>query len=205
MIGILDFGSGNKLAILDIFNRLSIPSTLVTEPSDIFECGKLVLPGVGSFDDTMKRLNSSGLRDALDQEVIKGGKPVLGICVGMQIMTKGSEEGKQLGLGWFDAYTRRFDTNLLKAKPKLPHLGWNQAIPNSNAMLFSGIDREKGFYFLHSYYVACESESDIAALTPYGSFFASAIQKRNCFGCQFHPEKSHFNGLKIFENFANLT
>jgi glutamine amidotransferase len=205
MIGIIDFGSGNKLAILDIFSRLSIPAKLVSTPNALHDCEKLILPGVGAFDEAMRRLNSSGLREGIEREVIKGGKAILGICVGMQIMAKGSDEGKEPGLGWFDAFTRKFDSALLKGKPKLPHLGWNKVVPAPNAKLFPGIDGEKGFYFLHSYYVSCENEADVAASTTYGNQFASAIQKGKCFGCQFHPEKSHFNGLKVFENFAKLT
>jgi glutamine amidotransferase len=204
MIGIIDYGSGNKHAILDIFSRLSVPAMLVTCAAHTRHCDKFVLPGVGAFDDTMRRLNSSGLRDFLDQEILGLKKPILGICVGMQIMTKGSEEGIEDGLGWFDGFTKRFDTKMLTGKPKLPHLGWNEVAPTSTTGIFNGVVEEKGFYFLHSYFVECRDPNDVAAVTSYGRPFASAIQRKNCFGCQFHPEKSHLNGLTLFKNFATL-
>jgi glutamine amidotransferase len=205
MIGVIDYGSGNKHAILDLLKRLSIPASLITVPSQLKNCEKFILPGVGAFDDTMRKLNDSGLRDGLNHAVINERKAILGICVGMQIMTRGSEEGQEPGLAWFDAFTKRLDVTTLTSKPKLPHLGWNQIEAEPSARLFSDIDDSKGFYFLHSYYVECSDSADIAARTSYGRPFASSIQKKNIFGCQFHPEKSHHNGLTVFRNFANLS
>lgn len=204
MIAIINYGSGNVQAIANIYHRLNLSAEIVTNPDRLKAADRIVLPGVGAFDATMAQLNSSGLRDALDQAVLEEKKPVVGICVGMQILAKSSEEGVLSGLGWVDAEVKKLDASLLKQKPFLPHLGWNEIETSREHPLLKGIDRYQGFYFLHSYYLQCNQPADVLASTIYGAKFTSAIQVRNIYGTQFHPEKSHENGIAVFRNFANL-
>ncbi len=204
MIGIINYGSGNTLAIADIYSKMHIKARLIDTPSQINECTKFILPGVGAFDHTIKALADSGMLSELNEHVIRHKKPILGICVGMQIMTKRSDEGTSAGLGWVDAETKRFDPSKISVKPKLPHLGWNSIQASTRCPLFEGIDFNRGFYFLHSYYVDCVNTSIVAATTMYGQSFTCAFAEENIFGCQFHPEKSHLNGVRIFRNFAEL-
>lgn len=204
MIGIIDYGSGNISAIKNIYEVLKIETVMVSKPEDLANVDKIILPGVGSFDQVMKSLNRSGIREELDNRVLKDRVPVLGICVGMQIMSKGSEEGKEKGLGWIDAQVKRFDDALIPHKPKTPHMGWNSLSPLADNMLLSGVEDDLGFYFVHSYYFSCHDETDAIAKTKYGLEFTCAVNKENVYGVQFHPEKSHTNGIKLFENFAKI-
>lgn len=204
MIGIINYGSGNTLAIADIYAKLHVNAKLVTKGCQLGECSKFVLPGVGAFDHTIRALSESGMLRELSDHVICKKKPVLGICVGMQIMTKRSDEGTSTGLGWIDAETKRFDPAKISGKPKLPHLGWNSIKASEKCPLFEGIDPDRGFYFLHSYYIECADPEIVAATTVYGQSFTCAFADDNIFGCQFHPEKSHQNGVRIFRNFAKL-
>lgn len=205
MISIVDYGSGNIKAIVNIYERLRIPVCVVNTPESVMQADKLILPGVGAFDDSILRLNESGLRQALDYKVLETGVPVLGVCVGMQMMACSSEEGVERGLGWFDnSRVVRFDENTLSFKPKLPHMGWNNARPQQQHPIFEGVNEEKGFYFLHSFHFICEPKHTLA-VTDYGLEFASAVRNNLIFGFQFHPEKSHANGINIFRNFARLS
>lgn len=205
MIAIVDYGSGNINAICNIYKRLNIPVSIANTPERVLEAEKLILPGVGAFDDSIVRLNDSGLRKALDCQVLENDVPVLGVCVGMQMMACESEEGVEAGLGWFEnSRVVRFDERVLVLKPKLPHMGWNNARCQQLHPIFEGVDEEKGFYFLHSFHFICEPRHQMAS-THYGVEFNSAVRKNRIFGFQFHPEKSHSNGVKIFKNFANLS
>lgn len=204
MITVVNYGSGNISAITNIYKSLNIPVSVATSAEDLDGATKLVLPGVGAFDATMTQLNASGMRRVLDQKVLKDGVPVLGICVGMQIMAKSSEEGVSLGLGWVDAHVKKFDPHHLKSKPHLPHLGWNTASPIGDPVLLKNILVTKGFYFLHSFYFECQNPNNAIATTDYGINFTSAINAGNVYGTQFHPEKSHQNGIQIFKNFAEV-
>ena len=204
MIGLINYGSGNIFAIANIYKSLNIPHFMSSDVSELAKADKLVLPGVGAFDETMQLFQSLAIKDWLDEAVLLKKVPIIGVCVGMQIMTKKSEEGNLPGFGWVDADVKRFDASLLKHKPHLPHLGWNTASPSSNNPLFEGVDEQKGFYFLHTYYCECADEKDILSTTSYGKTFTSSFNHENIYGVQFHPEKSHSNGLKIFKNFANL-
>lgn len=204
MIGIVNYGSGNIHAIANIYSRLNIPTTIITDPSELQEAEKLILPGVGAFDETMKQLIGSGLKEELDKLVLHEKKPILGICVGMQIMAESSEEGDLEGLGWIKGRVRKFDLSWFKHKPYLPHMGWNTIKPNSNHPIFSDLDQDQGFYFVHSYYFECFDQSNSLATTDYGIEFSSSVSDSNIFGMQFHPEKSHSNGIKLLENFAKL-
>jgi glutamine amidotransferase len=204
MIGIVNYGSGNIRAIVNIYNRLNIHFEIIEDPTDVERADKLILPGVGAYDATMKKLLDSGLKSALDEEVLIKKKPVLGVCVGMQILGSGSEEGALPGLGWIKGKVKKFDLNKLREKPFLPHMGWNTIEPKFNHVIFNDLDYELGFYFVHSYYFETEDSRNILSTSIYGEEFASAVFNNNIFGMQFHPEKSHSNGIQLLKNFAEL-
>lgn len=204
MIKIVNYGSGNIQAILNIYKQLNLDCAVANSPAQLSGATKLILPGVGAFDETMKELLESGFHAELDQMVLENKIPVLGVCVGMQILANKSEEGKLPGLGYIDGEVKKFDTNTFTHKPHLPHLGWNSIEPAKEHPIFKDIDFEQGFYFLHTYYFSCNSKDDILAQTEYGVEFSSAVNHENIFGMQFHPEKSHSNGVQLFKNFANL-
>ena len=202
MITIVDYGVGNISAFKNVFKRLNIASSIAKSSSDLENATKLILPGVGSFDYAMSQLNLSGMRKKLDELVIEKKIPVLGICVGMQMMGKGSEEGASEGLNWVDAQVLKFDESLLKTRVKLPHMGWNEVKPVKESILFKSINEEAIFYFLHSYYFKCNNSNHVLGVSDYGSSFSSCINFENIYGVQFHPEKSHNNGEKLLHNFA---
>ena len=204
MITIIDYGSGNISAIGNIYERLNIDYKIAKSPSEIIGAHKLFLPGVGAFDETMILLENSGFRKALDIEVLINKVPIIGICVGMQVLGGSSEEGKLPGLGYIKGHVKRLDENLIINKPSLPHMGWNNISLKRQSPLFEDIDTEIGFYFLHSFYFECDNHSDVIATTEYGQSFASAINHENVYGIQFHPEKSHNNGVSLLKNFENL-
>jgi glutamine amidotransferase len=204
MIGIINYGSGNIHAIATIYKNLNIDFKIIETPQDLETADKLILPGVGSFDETMRHMMNSGMKEKLDHLVLNEKKPILGICVGMQILAISSEEGKLPGLGWINGHVKKFDARSFQIKPYLPHMGWNEIVPAKSSPIFEGIDNETGFYFVHSYYFECAEKEDILATTEYGSMFTSAVTKGNIFGTQFHPEKSHSNGMRLLENFAKL-
>ena len=204
MIGIIDYGSGNIQAIATIYKNLNIDYLIISDPDDLKKANKLILPGVGAFDATMQQLIDSGLRDELNNLVINNKVPILGICVGLQVMGFGSDEGDLQGLGWIPGKVKKFDTNKIESKPKLPHMGWNTIKDINNHNLFKGIDNEFGFYFVHSFYFECKSEDNILTTSNYGTDFASSIYSNHIIGTQFHPEKSHGNGILLFKNFAQL-
>jgi len=204
MIGIIDYGSGNVQAIATIYKNLNIDYLIISDPGDLKKANKLVLPGVGAFDATMQQLIDSGLRDELNNLVINKKVPILGICVGLQVMGFSSDEGDLKGLGWIPGKVKKFNINKIESKPKLPHMGWNTIIDIQNHDLFKGIDNEFGFYFVHSFYFECESKDNILATSNYGTDFASSIYSDHIIGTQFHPEKSHGNGVLLFKNFSEL-
>ena len=204
MITIINYGSGNINAIGNIYERLKIPFRIADRPEEVNGSEKIILPGVGAFDETISMLDESGFRAVLDHEVLKNKVPVLGICVGMQILANKSEEGILSGLGWVNGEVKKIDKTLLNQKPKVPHLGWNSVELNKMNSLFDGIDTDEGFYFLHSYYFDCANDSDVLTRTFYGKSFASAVNNNNVYGVQFHPEKSHHNGVRLLQNFATL-
>lgn len=204
MITIVNYGSGNIRAITNIYDMLKISYLIASAPEDLKGSQRLILPGVGAFDDTLKRLNESGLREVLDELVLKQKVPVLGICVGMQIMAQSSEEGEMHGLGWIEGEVKKFDKGKLKMLPKIPHLGWNSIEVKKDSSLFNNIDIENGFYFIHSYFFQAKNQIDILTETFYGEIFTSSIQKENVYGVQYHPEKSHRNGVELLKNFATI-
>lgn len=204
MITIINYGSGNINAIGNIYERLKVPFKVANHPEEVKSAEKIILPGVGAFDETICMLDQSGFRNILDKKALEIKVPVLGICVGMQILAKKSEEGKLPGLGWINGQVKLIDKTLLTQKPKIPHLGWNSVEVIKNSSLFNGIDQEEGFYFLHSFYFECMEEKDVLTKTFYGKSFASSVVSGNIYGVQFHPEKSHTNGIKLLENFSKL-
>ena len=204
MIALVDYGLGNIQAFANIYRRLGINAFPARTAIDLRQATRFILPGVGAFDWAMTRLQKSGLREVLDEEVMVAKKPVLGICVGMQMMARSSEEGMLPGLGWIDATVVKFDTQLLASKTHLPHMGWNDVKPLSSNTLFSKLD-EPRYYFLHSYYMKPDREQNILATSSYGLTFTSAAQSGNIYGTQFHPEKSHHWGIQLLKNFAELT
>ena len=164
----------------------------------------MILPGVGAFDHAVDLLNESGMRESLEHLVLENNVPVLGVCVGMQLLAESSEEGSSAGLGWIKGTVRRFSVDSLAGPRRLPHMGWNRVQPISQTGLFSGDRDSWRFYFLHSYYFECTNQSDISATTDYQSDFTSAVNSDNIYGVQFHPEKSHSTGIQLLRNFGKL-
>jgi len=204
MIGIVDYGSGNIQAIANIYKQLNIAYTVISNPKELKMADRLILPGVGVFDETMRQLNFSGLKNELDDLVLNKKKPILGICVGMQLMANSSEEGKLPGLGWIEGKVKKFDIESFLHKPYLPHMGWNSLKPTVKHPILYDIDFKQGFYFIHSYYFDNQDKNNTLSFSHYGGEFSSAVINENIFGMQFHPEKSHLNGVKLLKNFAKL-
>ena len=204
MIGIIDYGSGNVHAIATIYKNLNIRCEILTKPEDLNKADKLILPGVGAFDAVMQQLIDSGIKKELNNLVLNKKVPILGICVGLQVMGDVSEEGKLSGFGWIPGKVKKFNEDKILFKPKLPHMGWNKIKDIQNHSLFVDIDHDFGFYFVHSFYFDCKNKSNVLTSTNYGGEFTSAICSDNIIGTQFHPEKSHGNGVLLFKNFAHL-
>lgn len=205
MITIIDYGLGNISAFANIYKRLNIEHCIAKDAASLAGASKIVLPGVGAFDYAMTLLNQSGMRETLDDLVLKQHVPVLGVCVGMQIMASSSEEGQLAGLNWIPGRVKKFDVKMLTHKPTIPHMGWNQFNAIEAHPIFNEIDAEQGFYFLHSYYFECENAADVFATSEYGIEFSSAVRRQNIYGFQFHPEKSLSNGVALLKNFAGLS
>jgi imidazole glycerol-phosphate synthase subunit HisH len=204
MITIINYGLGNVQAFANLYKRLNIPAVIATGASDLEGATRLILPGVGAFDHAMELLDASGMREKVDDLVLNENVPVLGVCVGMQILARSSDEGKLAGLGWIDARVRRFDEKTLPQPSRLPHMGWNDVVPKADAKLFSGLERDSRFYFLHSYYFDCVLTDNVLATSEYGIEFGCAVRSNNIYGVQFHPEKSHDYGTRLLKNFAEL-
>lgn len=202
MIGIIDYGLGNIRAFVNIYERLNIATAIIRRPKEMEGVSRIILPGVGAFDWAMSRLNDSGLRAGLDRAVLERGVPVIGICVGMQMMANRSEEGSLPGLGWLDADVVKFPIDKGDATSRLPHMGWNDVTVENDSPLFGDRAARRRFYFLHSYYVEAHDAGCILTRTVYGKEFTSAVMNNNVFGVQFHPEKSHEWGVSLLRNFA---
>ena len=204
MITIIDYGVGNINAFVNVYKRIDVPVKIAKTAADLENAEKLILPGVGHFDHAMNQLNNSGMREKLDDLVLNKKIPVIGICVGMQMMANNSDEGEIEGLKWIDATVKKFDENKIQQVTRLPHMGWNDVKPMKDISLFAGLEKEAIFYFLHTYYFHCNQPEDILAVSQYGDEFASAAHHNNIFGIQFHPEKSHHYGEILLHNFAKL-
>ena len=204
MIAIIDYGLGNVKAFLNVYKRLNIVASVARTSSELNSASKLILPGVGSFDCAMELLRQSGMRDALDELVLGQSIPVLGVCVGMQILASSSEEGQLDGLGWIDGQVRKFDVAAFRQPAPLPHMGWNDVWPVANSGIFGGLENDARFYFLHSYFFQCKQNEHVIAQADYGAAFTCAVKMKNIYGVQFHPEKSHDYGARLLKNFAEL-
>lgn len=204
MIVIIDYGLGNVLAFANVYKKLNIQARVARSVADLAGATRVILPGVGAFDHAMECLDQSGMREALTDLVIHQGVPVLGICVGMQILANFSDEGQLPGLGWVPGRVRKFDVATLSQKTRLPHMGWNDVRPVRPDGLFAGLENDARFYFLHSYYFVCEQNDEVLATTDYGPSFSSAVSLGNVYGVQFHPEKSHHFGTRLLQNFAGV-
>lgn len=203
MIAVIDYGLGNVQAFLDIYKRLNLPAYAAKSAEDLNGASRFILPGVGAFDWAMQSLDNSGMRPTLESLVIKGGRPVLGVCVGMQMLANRSDEGDQDGLGWIPGEIKRFDEANFEQLPHLPHMGWNDvAVAQNNPLLENITDPQ--FYFLHSYYFEPIETASTVGVTEYGGAFTSVVAKNNIYGTQFHPEKSHHWGVSLLKNFAEL-
>jgi imidazole glycerol-phosphate synthase subunit HisH len=204
MIGIIDYGVGNVLAFINVYKKLNRPARLIRSASDLDSVDRMILPGVGAFDYAMKRLDESGMRSVLDEVVGRRNIPVLGVCVGMQMLAQSSQEGRRPGLGWIDGRVIRFEPSYTGRAIQIPHMGWNDVKPTMDCRLFHQIEKDARFYFLHSYYFECQRSEDVIAVTDYGVPFVSAVHSGNFYGVQFHPEKSHQWGIQLLSNFADL-
>lgn len=199
MITIIDYGMGNLGSIANMIKKVGGRSKITSDLNEISDAEKLILPGVGSFDNGIKYLKNRGIFEVINDRVLNDKIPILGICLGMQLMTKSSEEGVEKGLEWIDATTIRFQSDLLK----VPHMGWNTINVKKESKLFDEIESEKRFYFVHSYYVTAQNDDNILTSTNYGCNFVSSFENENIIGVQFHPEKSHKYGMNLIKNFIN--
>lgn len=197
MITIIDYGMGNLGSIANMIKKVGHKSIITSNLEEIKKAEKLILPGVGSFDNGMKNLKELGMIEVLNQKVLVEKTPILGICLGMQLMTKSSEEGTAPGLEWIDAQTKKFLSDSLK----IPHMGWNVIKQQRESKLFAELISEKRYYFVHSYYVESNQKEDILTTTNYIKNFVSSFEKDNILGVQFHPEKSHKFGMSLIKNF----
>ncbi len=201
MIVIIDYGMGNLGSVLNMLRICGAEAKITSDISDIEKAEKLIIPGVGSFDSGIRQLEQRGLIPVLNKKVLEEKRPILGICLGMQLLGNGSDEGVLPGLGWIDAETIRFDFSHIDQKLRVPHMGWNSIEIKKTSPLFDAERKERRFYFVHSYHVRCKKQSDILAEANHGFDFTAALHHDNIFGTQFHPEKSHRFGKRLLTNF----
>lgn len=201
MIAIVNYGVGNLTSVLNMFKRIGAEAIITGDAEEIKRAERILLPGVGHFDSCMQRFNESGLRAVVEEKAFAEKVPLLGICVGAQMMTRGSEEGIEKGLGWVNADTIRFK---LSEHPqlKIPNMGWNELIISRPSPLWDDLPSEARFYFTHSFHFQFDSDEMVTGKARYGYEYAAAFRKENIFGTQFHPEKSHKFGMKVLENFS---
>ena len=206
MVTVVNYGIGNLGSVLNMLKRIGVKAELATTSQQIINADKVILPGVGAFDSCMLALKESGMLPAIEQHAVHLKKPLLGICVGYQMLTKSSEEGLQQGLGWLDATTVKFDDT--KPKFKVPHMGWNYLKPMQDHDLARPFSLEQGSlaraYFVHSFYVKPNTQTDVLFETEYINSFASGMAHKNIMGVQFHPEKSHKYGMQLFKAFSEI-
>jgi glutamine amidotransferase len=203
MISIVDYGMGNLGSVLNMLKKIDIKAKILSDPKEIIKAEKLLLPGVGAFDAAMRRIIESGLFEVLNKLVLEKEVPILGICLGMQLLMEGSEEGKLAGFGWIKGKAYHFKGRI-PSSLKVPHMGWNNITITNQNSLSKGFNEEIRFYFVHSYFVRVDNELDSIMKCNYGVAFDAAVQHKNIFGAQFHPEKSHKFGMQFLKNFATL-
>ncbi|MEL7655368.1 MAG: imidazole glycerol phosphate synthase subunit HisH [Bacillota bacterium] len=201
MIAVIDYGMGNVGSIINMLRKIGVDSILTDDEKMINEADKLILPGVGAFDKGMQNLNDRRLSDVIKKNAIQLGKPLLGICLGMQLLGRKSEEGNLAGLDLIPFDNKRFSFNADNPL-KIPHMGWDLIIPAREDPLLEGLDQRQRYYFVHSYHAVCDSRKNILMECDYGYTFTAAVQSSNIYGVQFHPEKSHKYGMALLENFA---
>lgn len=203
-IGIIDYGAGNILSIKNMINRLGFESFITNDPIKIKSAEKIILPGVGNYDFGMSKIQKLGITESLKEMAIEKQTPILGICLGAQLMCNSSEEGVLPGLGFFDASVVRFDKSRLINNQKIPHMGWNEVKLLKESILFNNFPDSKRFYFVHSYHFFSNDKEIALCETTYGYPFLAALQSKNIFAVQFHPEKSHKFGMKMIQNFLTI-
>ncbi len=203
MIAVIDYGVGNLGSISNMLRKADVEAVVTSSKDEIEEADKLILPGVGAFDNGVENLKKRGLFDLINDVVKNRKTPILGVCLGMQLFGGGSEEGKLAGFGWLNAKTVRFKFDDSQRGLKIPHMGWNTIEIKKPNPLVADLGKNSRFYFVHSYHLECRYEKDVIAVTNYGYDFPSVVKKENIYGIQFHPEKSHKFGMKLLENFAN--
>lgn len=206
MLVVVDSGIANVGSIANMLKKLGVRAHVTARPDEIKSATKLILPGIGAFDAGMRHMHASGLVEPLNEAVLGRSVPVLGICLGMQLIGKGSEEGSMPGLGWVDTRAVRFEFSAAEksSSHRVPHMGWNTVRPAVDSPLFQKLEDDARFYFVHSYHIVADDQAAVLASTTYGYDFVSAIAKDNIFGVQFHPEKSHRYGLQLLRNFVHL-
>ncbi len=206
MISIVDYGAGNLGSIVNMLCYIGVDSEIINDPQRILSAEKLILPGVGAFAKAMDQLHSRGFVNPLNEVVLQKSTPVLGICLGMQLLCDGSEEGdaQGVGLGWIKGTAKKFDTSRCETRLRIPHMGWKELDVIRPSRIFGKTQDCQRFYFVHSYHMVCEEECDVVGQATYGYPFTATVEKDHIFGAQFHPEKSHRFGMKILENFAKV-
>lgn len=202
MLTIIDSGVANVGSVANMLHRIGVPARVSNDLEEISQADRLILPGVGSFDGAVSSWSGWGLVDALNKAVLDRAVPCLGICLGMQVMARSSEEGVLPGLGWFEAQVVRFRQDTQAPPLRVPHMGWNIVRPVREHEIFAGLGDEARFYFVHSYHIVCQRAQDELADCDYGATFTCSVQRDNIVGVQFHPEKSHRFGMRLLENFA---
>lgn len=204
MITIVDYGAGNIKSIRNMLKKIGVTSTISSEKAAIAAAEKLIIPGVGHFDYGMNQLKESGLIEILNQRALEDKVPVLGICLGAQLLGKRSEEARAEGLGWIDMEVKKFNQDILPENYKVPHMGWNEVEVQKKSLILEATEELERFYFVHTYHMVATNAEDILAKASYGYAFDAAVEKENIYGVQFHPEKSHKYGMKLLSNFSKI-
>lgn len=201
MIAVVDYKTGNLASIGNMLKKIGFDATITSDPLEIEKAERIILPGVGHYDFGMRNLHELGLISVLNQKALVSKTPILGICLGAQLLMRGSDEGAEPGLGWIDGSTRKFDVTRFRNGLKVPHMGWSEIDLSRPSSLFQGFYEEPRFYFVHSYHLVCENQQDAIGYCNYGYPFVAAVQHENISGVQFHPEKSHRFGMQLLRNF----
>jgi glutamine amidotransferase len=204
MVTIVDYGVGNLASIQNMLKKAGSGALITSRKEDILAAEKLILPGVGAFDTCVEKLQASGLLDSINTKVLEERVPVLGVCVGLQLLMQRSEEGRLPGLGWITGSVIKFKQELMPRELKIPHMGWTDVEVCKPSKLFKGLQEDPRFYFVHSYHLLPDNQDDALVEATYGYKFVAGIERDNIMGVQFHPEKSHRFGLRLLENFINI-